>query len=142
MSDLGETVRFSVSIDNELLRKFDEVIKEKKYENRSRAIRDLIRNLIVEREWERSAGEVMGALTLLYSHDTRGIMEKLLDIQHDRCSNIVSSMHLHLDEHNCMEIIAIKGTPQEVKEISDGLISCRGVKHGKLMMSSMGKEIA
>jgi len=140
--DLGETVRFSVSIDNELLRKFDQVIKEKKYETRSRAIRDLIRDLIVEREWERSAGEVMGALTLLYSHDKRGITEKLLDIQHERCSNIVSSMHLHLDEHNCMEIIAIKGMPQEVTEISDELISCRGVKHGKLMMSSMGKEIA
>ncbi|MDH5362693.1 MAG: ribbon-helix-helix protein, CopG family, partial [Aigarchaeota archaeon] len=70
---MGETVRFSVSIDNELLRKFDEVIKEKKYGNRSRAIRDLIRDLMVEREWERSAGEVMGALTLLYSHDKRGI---------------------------------------------------------------------
>ena len=84
----------------------------------------------------------MGALTLLYCHDKRGITEKLLDIQHGRCSNIVSSMHLHLDEHNCMEMIAIKGMPQEVTEISDELISCRGVKHGRLIMSSMGKEIA
>jgi len=140
--DLSETVRFSVSIDNELLRKLDEVIKEKKCETRSRAVRDLIRDLIVEREWERSAGEVMGALTLLCSHDKRGITEKLLDIQHGRCSGIVSSMHLHLDEYNCMEMIAIKEMLQEVTEISDELISCKGVKHGKLIISSMGKEIA
>jgi len=139
---LGETGRFSVSIDNELLRKLDEVIKEKRCETRSRAIRDLIRDLIVEREWERSAGEVMDALTLLYSHDKRGITEKLLEFQHGRCSNIVPSMHLHLDEHNCMEMIAIKGMPQEVTEISDELISCKGVNHGKLIISSMGKETA
>lgn len=138
---MGRTVRFSISVDSELLEKFDEAIKEKKYENRSKAIRDLIRHLIIEREWERSEGEVMGSLTLLYCHETRGTMEKLLHIQHERCSNIVSSMHLHLDEHNCMEIIAIRGMPQEVTQISDELISCRGVKHGKLIMSSMGKEM-
>jgi len=134
-------VRFSISINSELLKKFDKVIKEKKYENRSKAIRDLIRDFIIEREWERAEGEVMGALTLLYSHKTRGIIEKLIDIQHEKCENIISTMHIHLDEHNCMEIIAIRGLPQEVTEISDKLISCKGVKHGKLVMSSMGKEI-
>jgi len=84
----------------------------------------------------------MGALTLLYCHDKRGITEKLLEFQHGRCSNIVPCMHLHWDEHNCMEMIAIKGMPQEVTEISDELISCKGVNHGKLIISSMGKEIA
>lgn len=138
---MSETVRFSVSINSELLRRFDEVIKEKKYENRSRAIRDLIRDLIIEREWERSEGEVMGALMLLYSHEARGIIEKLVDIQHEGCANIISTMHIHLDEHNCMEVIAIKGFPHDVTEISDKLISCKGVKHGKLVMSSMGREI-
>ncbi len=135
------TVRFSVSVNSELLKKFDEVIKEKKYENRSEAVRDLIRDFLIEREWERADREVMGALTLLYSHETRGIIENLIDIQHERCANIISTMHIHLDEDNCMEIIAIKGLPQEVTEISDMLISCRGVKHGKLVMSSIGNEI-
>ena len=138
---MGETVRFSISINSELLRKFDEVVKERKYENRSKAIRDLISDFVIERKWERSEGEVMGALTLLYSHDTRGIIEKLIDIQHEKHANVISTMHIHLDEHNCMEIIAIKGLPHEVTEISDKLISCRGVKHGKLLMSLMGKEI-
>ena len=138
---MSETVRFSVSIDGELLKKFDEVIQEKKYENRSKAIRDLIRDFLIEREWERSEGEVMGTLTLLYSHDRRGILEKLMDIQHERCENIISTMHIHVDEHNCMEIIALKGFPHEITEISNRLISCKGVKHGKLVMTSMGKEI-
>jgi len=139
---VDETERFSISINRKLLEKFDEAIKERKYQNRSKAIRDLIREFLIEREWERAEGEVMGALTLLYSHETSNITEKLLEIQHERCKNIISTMHIHLDEHNCMEIIAIKGRPNEVREISNSLISCRGVKHGKLVMSSLGKEIA
>lgn len=139
--NLDDTVRFSISINRKLLEKFDEVIKEKKYKKRSKAIRDLIRDFLIEEEWEKSEGEVMGALTLLYSHETRGVIEKLIDIQHERYANIISTMHIHLDEHNCMEIIAIKGFPKEVTEISESLISCRGVKHGKLVMSSLGKEV-
>lgn len=138
---MEKTVRFSVSINAELLQKFDEAIREKMYTNRSKAIRDLIRDFIVEREWERSEKEVMGSLTLVYDHETRGIVDRLTDIQHERYSNVISTMHLHLDEHNCMEVLAIKGFPDEVREISDRLISCRGVKHGKLVMTSTGKEI-
>lgn len=138
---MEKTVRFSISINAELLQKFDEAIRERMYTNRSKAIRDLVRDFIVEREWERSEKEVMGSLTLVYDHKTRGIVDRLTDIQHERCSNVVSTMHLHLDERNCMEVLAIKGLPDEVREISDKLISCRGVKHGKLVMTSTGKEI-
>lgn len=139
---VDETERFSVSINRELLEKFDRAIKERKYRNRSKAIRDLIREFLIEREWERAEGEVMGALTLLYNHEMGNVTERLLKIQHERCGNIISTMHIHIDRHNCMEIIAIRGLPQEVREIADSLISCRGVKHGKLVMSSLGKEIA
>jgi CopG family nickel-responsive transcriptional regulator len=138
---LGKTARFSVSVNNRLLKRFDEVIEKKKYTNRSKAIRDLIRTFLIEREWEKTEGEVMGTLTVLYDHDISGIIEKLTFFQHERHPNIISSMHIHLDKHNCMEIIAIRGLPQEVKEISNGLISCKGVKHGKLVMSSLGKEV-
>lgn len=138
---MEKTVRFSISINVELLQKFDEAIRERMYTNRSKAIRDLIRDFIVEREWEKSEKEVMGSLTLVYDHETRGIVDRLTDIQHERYSNVISTMHLHLDKHNCMEVLAIKGLPGEVREISDRLISCRGVKHGKLVMTSTGKDI-
>lgn len=138
---MDETERFSVSINRKLLKKFDESIKERKYKNRSKAIRDLIREFLIEREWEQAKGEVMGALTLLYDHEVGNIIQKLMAVQHEKYKNIISTMHIHIDEHNCMEIIAIRGLPEEVKEISDSLISCRGVKHGKLVMTSLGKEI-
>lgn len=138
---MEEIARFSVTIDSELLHKFDSAIEERQYPNRSKAIRGLIRNFLVEREWEGVGGEVMGSLTLLYDHETKGTFEKLIDIQHDRCKNIISTMHIHLDEHNCMEIIVLQGLAYEVSQISDKLIGCKGVKHGKLILSSFGKEI-
>ena len=95
----------------------------------------------MESGWERAEGEVMGALALLYSNDARGITSKPLAIQHERNENIVSTMHIHMDEHNRMEAIAIKGLPQEVTEVSDRLISYKGVKHGKLVTGSTGKDM-
>ncbi len=136
---MDRMVRFSISIPSELLKEFDRRIKEKKYVNRSKAIRDLMREFIIEGEWEKAESEVMGTLTILYDHEKRGLLEKIIDIQHERHANIISTMHIHLDEHNCMEIIAIKGFPHEIREISDKLIGCKGVKYGKLVMSSMGK---
>jgi CopG family nickel-responsive transcriptional regulator len=138
---LEKTVRFTISISPDLLKRFDEVIEEKTYTNRSKAVRDLIVDFVVDKEWEKSETEVMGSLTILYDHEARGLLEKLTDIQHERHDNIVSTMHLHIDEHNCMEILALKGLPKEIREVADRLVSCRGVKHGKLVMSTMGKEI-
>ena len=124
-----------------MLKSFDEVIVEKGYRTRSKAIRDLIRSFIVEREWERAEGEVMGSLTILYDHEVKGIVERLIDIQHKWFRNVISTMHIHIDEHNCMEILALRGLPNEIIEISNELISCKGVKHGRLVMSSTGRGI-
>ena len=138
---MAKTVRFSISISPSLLEKFDQAIKEKAYKNRSKAIRDLIVNFIVDRAWEKSDREVMGSLTVLYDHESRGLVEKLLEIQHERRENIISTMHMHIDERNCMEILAVKGYPKEIRELADRIMSCKGVKHGRLVMSITGAEI-
>ena len=138
---MAKTVRFSISISPDLLEKFDQAIKEKSYKSRSKAIRDLIVNFIVERAWEKSEREVMGSLTILYDHESRGLLDRLLDIQHERRENIISTMHTHLDEHNCMEILALRGYPDEIRELADKILSCKGVKHGRLVMSVTGAEI-
>ncbi len=134
---MDDTTRFGVSVPTELLEKFDEKIDEKMYTNRSEAIRDLIRNFLVEERWEVSEEKVYGSLTIVYDHEKRGIADKLTDLQHKDHTHIVSTMHIHLDEHNCMETMAIRGKPDDIKNIADKLKSTKGVKHGKLMMTSV-----
>ena len=134
-------IRFTVTISRDLLKRFDHAIKERAYSNRSKAVRDLIANFIVEREWEKSDREVMGSLTILYDHEVRGLLERLLEIQHEHHKNVISTMHMHVDEHNCMEILALRGYPDQIREIANKILSCRGVKHGRLVMSVTGAEI-
>lgn len=134
---MDNTKRFGVSVPPELLERFDEKIDEKMYSNRSEAIRDLIRDFLVEEKWKTSDEEVYGSLTLVYDHEKKGIADKLTEIQHQDHTRTVSTMHIHLDKHNCMETIAIKGKPEDVEKIADRLISTKGVKHGKLMMTSV-----
>jgi CopG family nickel-responsive transcriptional regulator len=124
------------------LEQFDKILEERGYANRSEGIRDLIRNFIVASEWEREEGEAVGSLTLLYDHDVRGVSDKLVELQHTHHTNILSSMHVHLDEHNCLEVLIIRGQAKEIRNISDALIASRGVKHGKLTMTSTGEGIA
>jgi CopG family nickel-responsive transcriptional regulator len=137
---LKELIRFGVSISSGLLDKFDELIETKGYVNRSEAIRDLIRDYLVEHEWEEDA-ETMGSVTLVYDHHVRELTESLTALQHDFHSSIISSMHVHVDEHNCLEVIVIRGKGSKVKEIADRLISTKGVKHGKLTMTTTGKDL-
>lgn len=134
---MGDTKRFGISLPTDLLEKFDEKIDEKMYTNRSEAIRDLIREFLVEEKWESPEGKVVGALTLIYDHEQRRISDKLTELQHKDYAHIISTMHIHLDEHNCMETMAIEGEAEQVKEISDKIISTKGVKHGKLVMTSV-----
>ncbi len=134
---MSDTTRFGVSVPDDLLEKFDEKIDEKMYTNRSEAIRDLIRDFLVEEKWENSDEEVYGSLTLIYDHEKKGIADKLTDLQHQDHTHIVSTMHIHLDKHNCMEAMAIKGKPQDIEKIADKLKSTKGVKHGKLMITSI-----
>jgi CopG family nickel-responsive transcriptional regulator len=137
---MSELVRFGVSISPDLLEKFDKLIEIKSYNNRSEAIRDMIREHLVEQEWETDA-ETIGAVTIVYNHHVRELSESLIALQHDYHSAIISSMHVHIDHHNCLEIIVIKGKGSMVKEIADQLISTKGVKHGKLTMTTTGKEL-
>jgi CopG family nickel-responsive transcriptional regulator len=133
--------RFGVSLPQKLLENFDTILDEKGYPNRSEAIRDLIRDFLVKQEWNEK-GEVVGSLTLVYSHDVRGVSDKLTEMQHNYHGNIISSMHVHLDEHSCMEVLVIAGQNQDVMCIADGLIASRGVKHGKLVMTTRGKDLS
>ncbi|WP_297513310.1 nickel-responsive transcriptional regulator NikR [Thermococcus sp.] len=134
-------VRFGVSVPEELLEKFDRIIEEKGYVNRSEAIRDLMRDFIIRHEWETGDAEVAGTITMLYNHDEADVVKELLDLQHDYLDEIVSSIHVHMDEHNCLEVVIVKGKASRIKEIADRLLSLKGVKHGKLVMTGTGKEL-
>lgn len=133
-------VRFGVSLDSELLRKFDELIREKNYSNRSEAFRDLIRQELVSKEWE-VGEEVAGAITLIYDHHHRELLNRVTDLQHDFQRVIISTQHVHLDHNNCLEIVAVKGKPDEVRKLAEMLRSIKGIKHCTLSMSSTGKDI-
>lgn len=137
---MSEVVRFGVSLEKELLDKFDRLIKEKKYSNRSEAIRDLIRENLVKREWVEGK-EVAGAITLVFDHHKRDLVNILTDIQHDFYQIIISSQHIHLDHSNCLEIIVVRGRPTEVRELANKLKSNRGVKYGALSIATTGKEL-
>ena len=133
-------VRFGVSLEGELLKKFDSLIKTKGYLNRSEAFRDLIRQDLVNKQWK-AGGEVAGTVTLIYDHHQRELVSKLMDIQHDFGKIIISSQHVHLDHHNCLEVIVVKGSPKDTQKLADSLKSVKGVKHATLSMSTTGKEL-
>lgn len=138
---MSETVRFGLSMDGRLLKKFDRLIKKKGYPNRSEAVRDLIRNELVEEEWATEEKETAGTITLVYNHETRDLADRLTDLQHYFHLLIVSTLHVHLDEHNCLEVLVVKGRSSEIKKAADRLIGTKGVKHGKLTMATTGKEL-
>ena len=137
---MSELSRFGVSLEKGLLVKFDQLIKKKNCANRSEAFRDLIRQELIKEEWQ-GGKEIAGAVILIYDHHKRELVNKLTDIQHGHQTIIISTQHIHLDHNNCLEIIAVKGTPKEAKELADTLTSVKGVKHGTLSMSSTGKAI-
>jgi len=132
--------RFGISIDKNLLDKFDRLIREKRYTNRSEAFRDLIREELVKRAW-REGKEVAGAITFIYDHHQRDLLSKIVDTQHHFQRLIISTQHIHLDHENCLEIVAVKGNSREVQKLADTLKSIKGVRHGTLSMSSTGRGI-
>jgi len=138
---MGEVIRFGVSIDEKLLRRFNKLISHKGYTNRSEAIRDLIREHLVEEEWDKEDKETVGTINLVYNHETRELADTLIDLQHHYCSEIISTMHIHLDEHNCLEVLIVKGKAKKIREIADKLISTKGVKYGRLTAATSGKEL-
>lgn len=135
------TVRFGVSIDESLLQQFDELIKDKGYRNRSEAVRDLMRDALVERQWALDDEETVGTVTLVYDHHTRDLSDKLTEHQHSHHHAIISVLHVHLDAHNCLEVAVVRGTAREVRRLADELIGTKGVKHGKLVTTTTGKDL-
>ena len=133
--------RFGISLDGGLLRRFDRLIAGKGYANRSEAIRGLIRDALVAGEWEAGSAEAVGTITLVYSHDTRELADTLADIQHRHHAAVVSTMHIHLDGHNCLEVLVVRGSAREIKHIANRLIGTKGVKHGKLTVTTTGKDL-
>jgi CopG family nickel-responsive transcriptional regulator len=138
---MSELIRFGVSMDDRLLSRFDQLIAEKGYSNRSEAIRDLIRDELVEHSWEEDEGETVGTITLVYNHEMRDLTEKLIDFQHRVHGAVISSLHVHLDMHNCLEVLVVKGKRREVKKVADRLIGTKGVKHGKFVTTTTGRDI-
>lgn len=136
-----DTIRFSISIKEKLLENFDELIEKKGYGNRSDAIRDLIRKFISESEWEEGDKETVGTITLIYDHEVRQINEVLTDLQHNYHENILSALHIHLDKHNCLEVLAVKGKGDKIREIGAKLNTVRGVKHARVTLGSTGKSL-
>ncbi|MGB7567505.1 MAG: nickel-responsive transcriptional regulator NikR [Chitinivibrionales bacterium] len=137
MSDL---YRFGISLEKDLIEEFDEHIKSRNYKNRSEAIRDLIRADLVKKQWL-CDNEVAGALTMNYDHHKRELVNKLMDIQHDFQKIVISTQHIHLDHHNCLEIIAVRGKAREVEKLASLLKSQVGVKHAALSMSTTGSSL-
>ena len=130
--------RIGVAIDSSLLKKFDRLIASRGYSNRSEAFRDLIRDELVQKSWERPDSNVVGTVTLVYDHHVRLLNEKLTDMQHSHFHHILSTLHVHLDHDNCLEVLVVRGKASAVKKIADGLISTKGVKHGRLTITSTG----
>ena len=138
---MTELARFGISIDKKLLESFDQLITNKGYDNRSEAIRDMIRNALVEEQWASADEEMVGTVTLVYDHHTRELADKLTDQQHSHQDAIISALHVHLDAHHCLEVVVVKGRAAEIRRLADELIGTKGVKHGKLTTTTTGKGL-
>ncbi|MGB3341021.1 MAG: nickel-responsive transcriptional regulator NikR [bacterium] len=138
---MADAVRFGVSMDKVLLMDFDELIAKMGYTNRSEAIRDLIRERLVQQEWQATEKETVGTITLVYDHEVHELTETLTALQHKYHKQIISTMHIHLDKHNCLEVLIVRGKGRVIKKIADKLQSTKGVKHGKLMTTTTGRKV-
>ena len=128
-------IRFGVSIEPDLLKKYDKMIKKEGYSNRSEAIRDLIRkNLIIEKSKDPEA-KAIGTLTIIYDHHTGNLTNRLLDIQHDHHSEILSTTHIHIDHYNCLEVLVLKGKTGRIQKLADNIKALKGIKHGELVIT-------
>lgn len=137
-----ETVsRFSLSMPAGLVRQLDQMVKAKGYVNRSQAVADMVSAHLVEVQGEEGDREIAGTITLVYDHHKRNVQALLTDIQHDHQAVIIATLHVHLDHHNCMEVLAVRGKAGDVRLVADQLIAARGVKHGKLTVTTTGEDI-
>ena len=138
MRKSNEVIRFGVSMEKGLLDEFDALAHDKGYENRSEAIRDMVRDLLVEKKLREENTEGVGTLTLVYNHHQRELEEKLTNYQHDHLESVVSTVHVHLSHHLCLEVLILRGKSKEIRKVADGLIATKGVQHGKLLLTTAG----
>ena len=134
-------VRFSVSLDKELVTGFDRKIKAERCPTRSKAVGDLIRACLVQTEWQ-AGEEVVGAIVLVYDHHKREVLQRLTDVQHDCHDAIISTQHVHLDHDNCREIVAVRGKSVEIETILERLKAVKGLKHVSLAAGTTGVRLA
>ncbi len=137
---MAELVRFGVSMEERLLKDFDRMVMRRKWANRSEAIRDLVRRELIQSQWQEAGRRVVGTVTMLYDHHKRELPEKLIEMQHRYSAEALSSLHIHLDERNCLEVVVVRGKAAEVRALADSLIGTKGVKHGELVMSGVREE--
>jgi CopG family transcriptional regulator, nickel-responsive regulator len=136
---MSELVRFGVSLEEGLLKRFDDLIHRRKYTNRSEALRDMIRQELLKQEWE-EGGDVAGAITFIYDHHTRELLSKITDIQHTSQEVIISTSHIHLNHDYCLEIVAVRGVVKKVLKLADSLRAIKGVRHCALSMTGSAEE--
>jgi CopG family nickel-responsive transcriptional regulator len=138
---MGNLVRTGLSLERELLERFDTAINRRGYQNRSEAIRDLIRQHLVEEAVEDNK-VIVGTLTMVYDHHQPNLSAKLIEAQHAAASKVLAATHVHLDHHHCLEVVILKGRSGEVKSLADRILSLRGVKHGQLTVTTTGKQFS
>ena len=132
---MEKITRFGVSIEPDLLKKFDKIIKLEGCTNRSEAIRDLIRRNLIREENKNPNTESIGTLTMIYDHHTGNLTNKLLDLQHDHTKEIMSTTHIHIDHNNCLEVLVLKGKTGNIQKLADNIKSLKGIKHGELVIT-------
>ena len=139
---MGKLVRFGVAMDEELLARFDELVARRgTATNRSEAVRDLVRETLVEEQWEALDEEIVGTITMVFDHHANDLAEKLDSLQHAHHDKVISSMHVHLDAHNCLEVIVVRGESGAIRAIAETLLGTKGVKHGKLVTTTTGHHL-
>ena len=137
---MSRLIRFGVSIEERLLKKFDKLLRKQYYKNRSEALRDLIRSELIKEEWLKK-GKITGGIAFVYNHHKRQLVNNLLDVQHDHQDIVVSSQHVHLDHDNCLEIVIVKGESEKVRNLFFSIKALKGVKHVDILKSTTGSGI-
>jgi len=133
---MSTLARIGVAIDSELLSDFDAYLDRRKYANRSEGFRDLIRDALIGEKTEKPDQPAVGTLTLVYDHHTRSLSEKLTTMQHDHQELVVSTLHVHLDHHNCLEVLVLRGSAGQIRHLAEGIIATKGVQHGQLVITT------
>jgi CopG family nickel-responsive transcriptional regulator len=138
---MAELERIGIAIPGDLLKKFDKLIEQRGYANRSEAVRDLVRKELVDEVAASPTAQVCGTVTLIYDHHARLLMDKLTNIQHEHHSAIMSTVHVHLDHDNCLEVILVQGKSALVQKLANALIATKGVKHGRFVLTTSGHDL-